>query len=74
VSKALFRFLYHSLLLKGSYSPNVLGRRDTVTAVLSPGRVARISQGNLDKNVTKYKKKNTNTVLLAALTVIKAAK
>jgi hypothetical protein len=25
---------------KGSYSPNVLGRRDTVTAVLSPGRVA----------------------------------
>jgi hypothetical protein len=32
---------------KGSYSPNVLGRRDTVAAVLSPGRVARISQGNL---------------------------
>jgi hypothetical protein len=32
---------------KGSYSPNVLGRRDTVVAVLSPGRVARISQGNL---------------------------
>jgi hypothetical protein len=32
---------------KGSYSPSVLGRRDTIAAVLSPGRVARISQGNL---------------------------
>jgi hypothetical protein len=31
---------------KGSYFPNVLGRRDTVAAVLSPGRLARISQGN----------------------------
>jgi hypothetical protein len=33
---------------KGPIPPcNVLGRRDTVAAVLSPGRVARISQGNL---------------------------
>jgi hypothetical protein len=32
---------------KGSYSPNVLGGRDTVAAVLSPGRVARISQRKL---------------------------
>jgi hypothetical protein len=31
---------------KGSYIPNVLGRRDTV-AVLSPGKVARFFQGNL---------------------------
>jgi hypothetical protein len=43
---------------KGSYSPNLLGRRDSVAAVLSPGRVARISQWETcDENVTKYKKK-----------------
>jgi hypothetical protein len=30
--------------LEGSYSPLVLGRRDSVAAVLSPGRGARISQ------------------------------
>jgi hypothetical protein len=40
---------------KGSYSPNVLGRRDTVAAVLSPGRVARISQGNLRRKCYKIK-------------------
>jgi hypothetical protein len=32
---------------KGSYSPNHLGRRNTVAAVLSPRRVAWILQGNL---------------------------
>jgi hypothetical protein len=41
---------------KWSYSPNALGRRDTVAAVLSPGRVAQISQGKpVTKNVTKKK-------------------
>jgi hypothetical protein len=42
-----FRVLRFPPPSKGSYSPNVLGRRDTVAAGLSPGRVARISQGNL---------------------------
>jgi hypothetical protein len=42
---------------KGSYSPSVLDRRDTVAAVLSPGRVARISQGNLWRKCYKIKKK-----------------
>jgi hypothetical protein len=42
---------------KRSYSPNVLGRRDTVAAVLSPGRVARISQGNMRQKYKKYKYK-----------------
>jgi hypothetical protein len=41
------RALWFSPPSERSYSPNVLGRRDTVAAVLSPGRVTRISQGNL---------------------------
>jgi hypothetical protein len=41
-------------LSKGSYSSNVLGRRDTVAAVLSPGRVApEFHRETWDKNVTK---------------------
>jgi hypothetical protein len=49
---------------KGSYSPNVLSRRDTVAAVLSLGRVARISQGNLWRKCYKIQKyKNTKNPL-----------
>jgi hypothetical protein len=40
------------------HSPNVLGKRDSVAAVLSPGRVAQISQGNLWwKMLQKYNNK-----------------
>jgi hypothetical protein len=44
VSSEHFGFLHHQM---GPIPPNVLGRRDTVASVLSPGTVARISQGNL---------------------------
>jgi hypothetical protein len=49
-------FLHHQ---KKSYSLSVLNRRDTVAAVLSPGRVARISQGNLLRKCYKIHIQNS---------------
>jgi hypothetical protein len=49
---------------KGSYSPNVLGRRDTVAAVLSPGRVAQISQGNLWRKCYRIQKIKNRNILV----------
>jgi hypothetical protein len=52
VSSGHSGFLHHQ---KGLIPLNVLGRRDTVAAVLSPGRVARISQLACDEKVKKNK-------------------
>jgi hypothetical protein len=48
---------------KGSYSPNVLGKRDSLAAVLSPGRVAQISQvKKCDKNITKIQRQQQQKI------------
>jgi hypothetical protein len=49
---------------KGFYSPNVLGRRDSVAAMLSLGRVARISQENLWRKMLHKKKLSVKQHLL----------
>jgi hypothetical protein len=63
------RALRFPLPSKGSYSSNVLGSRDTVAAVLSLGRVARISQAGqpvmkMLQNTKIQKYKNTNISLI----------